>query len=196
LIDFAISQPPRAPQLGGSLRTSRSGNEPELSAARPRVLIVERGQWVEGFLREILEGVNYRVLHLTDGTTALDVLEHQSPRLLITNLYHANVDVFAMCRTLREMPGFERLPIIIWTLFAPDHEHQELSHDLGLLYLTYPTQLTELLCAVKLTVEDGYSTVGPDLEQHLRQINEEEIRTMLREWRNRRQGRARDYSGR
>ena len=174
----------------------RSGNEPELSAARPRVLIVERGQWVEGFLREILEGVSYCVLHLTDGTTALDVLQQQRPRLLITNLYHANVDIFAMCRTLRQMPGFERLPIIIWTLFAPDHDHEMLSRDLGLLYLTYPTQLTELLCAVKLTVEDGYTTVGSDLVQRLHQMGEQEVRTMLREWRNRRHGRARDYSGR
>jgi DNA-binding response OmpR family regulator len=180
----------RAPQLGGSLRALRSGNEPELSAARPCVLIVERGQWVEGFLRDILEGVSYRVLHLTDGTTTLDVLQQNKPRLLITNLYHANVDVFAMCRTLRDIPGYERLPIIIWTLFAPDHDHQVLSRDLGLLYLTYPTQLTELLCAIKLTVEDGYSTVGPDLEQHLHQMDEQAIRTMLHEWRRRREGRG------
>lgn len=113
---------------------------------RLRILAVDDDLVVLKFLRANLQAEGYDVLTALDGAEALQVIEKESPDLIILDIMMPEMDGFEVCYRLRE---WSQVPIIM--LSARDDEEDKVkSLDLGADdYLTKPFGVKELLARVR-----------------------------------------------
>ena len=113
---------------------------------RLRILAVDDDLVVLKFLRANLQAEGYDVLTALDGAEALQVIEKESPDLIILDIMMPEMDGFEVCYRLRE---WSQVPIIM--LSARDDEEDKVkSLDLGADdYLTKPFGVKEFLARIR-----------------------------------------------
>jgi DNA-binding response OmpR family regulator len=93
-----------------------------------------------------LEFEGYEVQTASDGQQALELIERQSPDLILLDVMMPRMDGFSVCQRVRE---FSTTPIIIVTARGQDQEKVK-GLDLGADdYLTKPFSVDELLARVR-----------------------------------------------
>ncbi|HDR00048.1 MAG TPA: response regulator [candidate division WOR-3 bacterium] len=98
-----------------------------------------------------LEAAGYRTVTAADGREALDILRHQQPDLVLLDLRMPKVDGYEFCRTVKDDPNLDRVPVI---LFSASSSRAENLRDKCLAlgadgYISKPFISTELLAAVE-----------------------------------------------
>jgi CheY-like chemotaxis protein len=83
--------------------------------SRSTILVVEDDHDIRVSVRNLLEDEGYRVLSVTDGRIALDVLLHAEPMpsLIILDLMLPVMDGWKFAECLRALPQFAGIPILI-----------------------------------------------------------------------------------
>src|SRR5437879_693794 len=102
-----------------------------------------------------LEG--YDVLAASDGQQALELIENNSPDLVLLDVMMPRMDGFTVCYRVRE---FSAVPIIIITARGQDQDKVR-GLDLGADdYLTTPFSVHELLARVRAVLRRGQFSAG------------------------------------
>ncbi len=78
-----------------------------------RVLVVEDDPEYRAYLEATLTRDGHQPLFVTDGAAALDVIGEFRPNLLITDLAMPGIDGLELCRRVRALSDWARLPILV-----------------------------------------------------------------------------------
>lgn len=129
---------------------------------KAKILLVEDEPSIARGLVFNLEEEGYRVVHVTTGEAALEVLTGASFALVVLDLMLPGIDGLQVCRRLRHLDP--RLPVLMLTARGEEQDRvQGLSAGAD-DYLTKPFSLDEFLLRVKgmLRRSEWYHRVSPE----------------------------------
>jgi DNA-binding response OmpR family regulator len=110
------------------------------------VLIVDDDPSISRMIRRALEMEGYRVLTAASGQSALDVLEQETPDLVLLDIAMPGMDGYTVCRRLRQS---SEIPIIIVTV-KDDTEEKVAGLEAGADdYVVKPFSTAQLVARVK-----------------------------------------------
>jgi twitching motility two-component system response regulator PilG len=115
--------------------------------SQPTILAVDDCAVTLRLLQRLL-GNQYRVSTATNGQAALDAVYREVIDLLLLDIAMPGLDGLQLCRTLRNLPQFEQLPIVLLT--ARDRAYDKVQGRMAgaTAYLTKPFELDELFQVV------------------------------------------------
>ncbi len=79
------------------------------------ILLVEDDAGERQMLALNLEEAGHTVLQACDGSEALQILTRTRPDLILTDIVMPEMDGFALCKTLKDNPQTQHIPVIILT---------------------------------------------------------------------------------
>jgi CheY-like chemotaxis protein len=85
------------------------------------VLLVDDELEYRLLVRTVLMSRGCDVILAENGREALDKIQGLTPDLVITDIYMPVMDGIKMSRALREMPGFEKVPILFLSGYDDQH---------------------------------------------------------------------------
>ena len=77
-----------------------------------KILISDDDPIIRMFVRRAAEHASHEVVLAEHGREALELLEHEDPDLLITDLRMPELDGFGLIKAVRELPRHSEMPII------------------------------------------------------------------------------------
>lgn len=86
----------------------------ENGSAAPTILAVDDSSVMQNMVKRAL-GSDYRVLVADNAVDALSVIYHERVSLLLLDVSMPGIDGLELCRTVRNIPQFQELPIIMLT---------------------------------------------------------------------------------
>ena len=130
---------------------------PVTQTSRPIVLSVDDSLIVQTMIKRALEN-HYHVLLVSNALDALKVINTNSIALLLLDVTMPEIDGLEFCRTVRSIPKFKNLPIIMLT--ARDKFSDKLRGQIAgaTHYLTKPIEPNQLLEMVSKCVEKNNIT--------------------------------------
>jgi DNA-binding response OmpR family regulator len=121
-----------------------------MAARRDIVLVVDDTPDTLGFLTAALEQAGLTALVANSGDSALKLLNHATPDLILLDAMMPGMDGFATCRAIKEDSAFAHLPIIFMTgLSDTEHVVQGLEAG-GVDYVAKPIVVDELLARIRV----------------------------------------------
>jgi CheY-like chemotaxis protein len=83
------------------------------------ILVVDDEQPVVDLLTDMLEDEGHTVVSAYNGRIALELVAHQQPDLIISDVMMPFVDGIQLCRRLREEHDAKSLPVILMSAALP-----------------------------------------------------------------------------
>lgn len=80
-----------------------------------KIIVVEDDVKIASLLRINLERQGYQVLFAHDGQSGYELIEKESPDLIITDLLLPHLHGFELCKKVKENNKLKRIPIILMT---------------------------------------------------------------------------------
>jgi len=121
-----------------------------MAARRDIVLVVDDTPDTLGFLTAALEQAGLTALVANSGDSALKLLNHATPDLILLDAMMPGMDGFATCRAIKEDSAFAHLPVIFMTgLSDTEHVVQGLEAG-GVDYVAKPIVVDELLARIRV----------------------------------------------
>ena len=77
-----------------------------------RILYVEDAVFFRNLVLPVLESLGCEIIMARDGIEAKELLKHQKPDLILTDIEMPRMDGFALAEWVREQPNLEKIPII------------------------------------------------------------------------------------
>jgi two-component system cell cycle response regulator DivK len=109
-----------------------------------KILIVEDNPQNMRLIEMALSRESYIMLEATTGEEALEIAHKEHPDLIIMDIQLPQMSGLDVTRKLREMPEFNRTPIIAITAYAMQEDEKK-ALDAGCsAYLTKPIRVREL----------------------------------------------------
>jgi signal transduction histidine kinase/ActR/RegA family two-component response regulator len=141
------------PIAGGPESAALDGATPpnadEMGLEATSVLLVDDDPDTLEFLARILRERGAAVITASSGVEALELLEVDRPRLLISDIGMPNMDGFELLRRVRSVYQASELPAIAITAFARS-EDRDRALDAGFqVHLAKPVNLAALLAAIE-----------------------------------------------
>ncbi|MBD1888670.1 response regulator [Coleofasciculus sp. FACHB-SPT9] len=123
----------------------------------PTILAVDDSSVMQTLIKRALER-DYRVLVADNAVDALSVIYHQQISILLLDVSMPGVDGLELCRTVRSLPQFSELPIIMLT--ARDGVFDKVQGRLAgaTEYLTKPFEAEQLRQIVGNFINSNCST--------------------------------------
>ncbi len=134
---------------------------------QPYVMIVDDDPDILEGIKAILETRDYRLATARDGLQCMELIQKETPDLLILDMMMPRMDGFAVIKELRGNPKFVGLPIIILTTVIEDAAYRRYELETGLAmdvqaYIEKPAPPDEILRQVSSIVEQPYIIVADD----------------------------------
>ena len=123
---------------------------------RPTILAVDDSPVMQAMVKRALSN-EYRVILADNAVDALSIIYHDRISLLLLDVTMPGIDGLELCRTVRNIPQFEELPIIMLT--ARDGMFDKVQGRLAgaTEYLTKPFE-SDRLCQVVKTFINAPAT--------------------------------------
>lgn len=86
-----------------------------LSGAPPRILIVDDDASIRRLIEITLRKAGYRYSMANNGLRAIEIMETETPDLVICDLMMPEVDGFQLLQMVKSSPTLARIPIVIVT---------------------------------------------------------------------------------
>jgi two-component system sensor histidine kinase/response regulator len=152
---------------------------------RAIILVVEDNDIMLSGIRDVLEMADYQVIVALDGQGAMDLLEHHSPDLIVSDIMMPRMDGYQFFSAVRANPKWFSIPFIFLT--AKDQRVDvRLGKQLGADdYLTKPFEPEDLLVAVQAKLERAAALQAAaeaevnKLKQNILNVLSHEFRTPL-----------------
>lgn len=109
-----------------------------------KILIVEDNPQNMRLIEMTLKAKAYILLKATDGEEALDVAVRERPDLIIMDIQLPKISGLEVVSRLRQMPGFDRVPIIAITAYAMKGDKEKSIKAGCNAYLPKPINTREL----------------------------------------------------
>lgn len=127
---------------------------------RDTVLVVDDTPETLGFLTDTLDHAGFTVLIATDGESALDLVDHITPDLVLMDAVMPGMNGFETCRRLKREKLLNQLPVIFMTgLSETEHVVEGLAAG-GVDYVTKPIVVDELLARIRVHLANARTTSG------------------------------------
>ncbi|MEX2238230.1 MAG: response regulator [Dehalococcoidia bacterium] len=118
-------------------------------AQEPQVLTVEDDERIQRLIETVLRAEGYVVVSAQDGVSALDILDHATPGVILLDLMMPGLDGWELLRRVREK-GLE-IPV---ALISAVRDLPEQAEKLGAAdSLSKPFDVNELVSEVETYVE-------------------------------------------
>jgi two-component system sensor histidine kinase/response regulator len=112
------------------------------------ILIVDDVEENVQLLGNILQEHNYDVSFASNGKYALEVLESESPDLIMLDIMMPDMDGFEICRKIKENPKNKDIPIFFLTAKTQQEDIIK-GFEMGAVdYVTKPFEISELIARV------------------------------------------------
>ena len=116
----------------------------------PVILIVDDLPENVSTLFHFLDTHHFEVLVARDGKSALEIVEYQSPHLILLDVMMPGMDGFETCKRLKENQKTQDIPVIFMTALS-DTSHKIRGFELGAIdYVTKPFQQEEVLARINI----------------------------------------------
>ncbi|MDD3852258.1 MAG: response regulator transcription factor [Syntrophomonadaceae bacterium] len=114
-----------------------------------KILVVDDEDYIVELVRFNLEKEGYLVVSASNGEEALNLVANERPDLILLDIMLPNIDGLEVCRTLKQNPEFNAIPIIMLTA-----KGDEIDTVLGLEmgaddYIKKPFSPREVIARVK-----------------------------------------------
>ena len=117
-----------------------------MSLGKATILTVDDDVRMLRMMKRTLELEGYRVLTASNGEVTLDVMDRETPCLVLLDIKMPGLDGHTICRRIRE---FSQVPVIMVTTMARDEERVQ-GLDAGADdYITKPFAANELMARVR-----------------------------------------------
>ena len=117
-----------------------------------KILVVDDDVNVQEMLKQSLEDSGYSVSTEGSAIKALNQIEKNNYDLLIIDIMMPDIDGIALCKSVRNLPGCEKIPIIILTALSDS----ETMHDVMLYgavdYVVKPFDIVALKEKIKMAL--------------------------------------------
>ena len=115
----------------------------------PKILVVDDETYIVELVKFNLEKEGYRVIVAFDGVHALEMVKEENPHLILLDIMLPSMDGLEVCRTLKQDPNYNTIPIIMLTA-----KGEEIDTVLGLEmgaddYIKKPFSPREMVARVK-----------------------------------------------
>jgi CheY-like chemotaxis protein len=128
--------------------TAADGDPARILGIR-RVLVVDDNQIAQQVVGHILERAHYDVSYASRGADALDLLASEQFDLVLVDLQMPEIDGFEVCRRLRQIPGYQSIPVFALSNNSSDQDRR-FSQELGLQgFMVKPIRKQELLDSLR-----------------------------------------------
>ena len=104
--------------------------ETQVSRTRPLVLVADDDRSMLLLIRAALEQVDMEVVEVTDGSQALEAFKRHRPDMVLLDVLMPVMDGFDACAALRQLPGGDRVPIVMVTI-VEDIDSINRAYELG-----------------------------------------------------------------
>ncbi|MBI4649551.1 MAG: response regulator [Bacteroidia bacterium] len=112
---------------------------------RKTILIVDDNISDIILLEHALEEKNFNVLSAFDGNSALEMIQHNQPDLIITEIIMPGKDGIELLKSIRNIQSIKNIPVIIVSVIH-EHEYIQKTMELGIeAYVTKPYMLNKML---------------------------------------------------
>lgn len=120
----------------------------------PTILAVDDSVVMQGLVKQAL-GKDYRVLVTDNAVDALSMIYHEQVSVLLLDVSMPGIDGLELCRTVRSLPQFQNLPIIMLT--ARDGAFDKVQGRLAgaTEYLTKPFDADKLRQVISKFIKSG-----------------------------------------
>ncbi len=113
------------------------------------VLIVDDNPTNLSVLSQALKGAGFAVRVAEDGETAIELVQHKLPALILLDVQMPGIDGFETCRKLKADPLTQAIPIIFMTALT-DTENKVKGLSLGAVdYIPKPFEQAEVIARVR-----------------------------------------------
>ncbi|HTP06836.1 MAG TPA: response regulator, partial [Anaerolineae bacterium] len=138
---------------GADSPISTSHEDPASTSALPTtapvVLIVDDDDGIREILRRLLNREAYTLLEAENGIAALATCQQSSVDLILLDIMMPLMDGLTACAKIRELPGYERVPILMLTVLKDTASINRAFEAGATDYLTKPIDPTILRPRVK-----------------------------------------------
>jgi len=117
---------------------------------QPYILIVDDDPDILEGIIMILETQDYRLATARDGKQCMEMVETESPDLLILDLLMPRMDGWGVIREMRSNPGYASIPIMILSTVIEDASHRRYELETGIAmdiqgYIQKPAKPDDLI---------------------------------------------------
>lgn len=120
-----------------------------MSAAKPRILIVDDEADLVSVLRIGLEIEGFEVIDAADGEDGLRRAREDRPDLLVLDLMLPKLDGYKVCRALKFDERYRQLPIFILSARSGENDRR-LALDLGAdAFISKPYDMADLVARIR-----------------------------------------------
>jgi CheY-like chemotaxis protein len=113
-----------------------------------KVLIVEDNPDAREMLSFILRYEGYKVVTARDGSEGINQVKDACPDLIISDLEMPNLDGIEMVKTLRHLPEYKKVPILILSAYDNDSLNQAIQVGANQA-MRKPIEIDSLVSTVK-----------------------------------------------
>ena len=118
--------------------------------SHPYILIVDDDPDILEGIIMILETQDYRLATARDGKQCMEMVETESPDLLILDLLMPRMDGWGVIREMRNNPGYASIPIMILSTVIEDASHRRYELETGIAmdiqgYIQKPAKPDDLI---------------------------------------------------
>lgn len=120
--------------IGGSVVTDPAANPVRATEASVTILVIDDDADLRGYIRDCLRRDGQprpTVMEAASGLEALELLEHTSPDLVITDAVMPGMDGFTLARTIRLQAPEHDVPILLVTGQLPWREASARAREVG-----------------------------------------------------------------
>ena len=135
-----------------------------LETQKPTILAVDDSKVMQEMIKASI-GKDYNILVANNGGEALSLMYKHPIAILLLDVSMPDIDGFSLCRTLRSLPQFYKLPIIMLT--SRDKVFDKVQGRLAgaTEYLTKPFDAKNLREACRKVLETDPSIAGVGHEE-------------------------------
>lgn len=122
-------------------------------------------------LRVVLSEYGYTILTANNAHESLQLLETATVHLIVADAMMPKMDGFQLCKKVKSLKGFDRLPFVIYTGDYVDQEDVEFAHKIGVdRYVMKSGGLDPLIQAVNELTKNVYgfqSEISLAVQEHI-----------------------------
>ncbi|OCQ96943.1 hybrid sensor histidine kinase/response regulator [Nostoc sp. MBR 210] len=117
------------------------------------ILIVDDNPTNLSVLSQALKSAGFAVRVAEDGESAIELVQHKPPALILLDVQMPGIDGFETCQKLKAVPLTQNIPIIFMTALA-DTENKVKGFSLGAVdYIPKPFEQAEVIARVRMHLQ-------------------------------------------
>ena len=121
-----------------------------------KILIVDDSRTIRVKLQRMLSDAGYDVVTASDGLEAIELLQQQSPSLLILDVNMPELDGYGVCENITKLLAVAERPAVVFLTSLKSKALELLGHAFG-AYLQKPVCESELLDVVQQQLGHCYA---------------------------------------